>query len=99
MHKFIATLCSAKFKSAMLILGAFALAGCANYRDIGADNTLRAPTDLAATQSLQTQPGTWPEQQWWLHFGDAQLASLVIEALAHSPSLETAAARVRAVPV
>jgi len=48
---------------------------------------------LAGTQ---LEPAAWPAEGWWRRYGDAQLDELVAEALAGSPSLATAQARLRA---
>ena len=37
----------------------------------------------------------WPEEHWWTAYGDPQLNALVAEALANSPSVATAEARIR----
>jgi len=50
----------------------------------------------AAEASLPGSPGAqWPGDGWWRDFGDAELAALIEEGLAHAPDLATAAARVR----
>lgn len=38
----------------------------------------------------------WPQAQWWTQYGDAQLDRLVQQALAVSPGLQAAAARIEA---
>ena len=58
---------------------------------------------LPANQSLSVQapstaapaPATaiWPGEDWWASYGDAQLPRLIDEALAHSPDISAAAAR------
>src|SRR5439155_1126385 len=56
------------------------------------------PSSLAAQQTLagaRLDAATWPADQWWRGYGDAQLDALIAEALAGSPSLEIAAARLR----
>lgn len=76
-----------------------ALAGCANFKDIGSDKKPRDINALASSQTFQAAAGSeqaWPRQGWWTRFGDAQLDALIEEALANSPSLETAAARLAA---
>ena len=40
-------------------------------------------------------PGIWPEGKWWQRYGDPQLDRLMDEALADSPSIAAAAARLR----
>jgi NodT family efflux transporter outer membrane factor (OMF) lipoprotein len=77
-----------------LMLGV--LAGCANYSGIGSDSHIAAPASYASALSLPAEQGRWPAADWVYQFGDAQLKNLVGEALAGSPSLEKARARVAA---
>lgn len=49
-------------------------------------------------QSLALQENanvSWPQTQWWRRYQDPQLDGLITQALQSSPTLETAAARVR----
>jgi NodT family efflux transporter outer membrane factor (OMF) lipoprotein len=58
-----------------------------------------APAQLATTHALAeatVDPTAWPADGWWRTYGDPQLDALVSEALAGSPSLEIAEARLRA---
>jgi NodT family efflux transporter outer membrane factor (OMF) lipoprotein len=58
-----------------------------------------APRALAADRALsgaQVDATAWPQDGWWHSYGDPQLDALVAEALAGSPSLEIAEARLRA---
>src|SRR5215472_9833558 len=48
------------------------------------------------TADSQLEPTAWPTDGWWRRYGDPQLDALVDEALAGSPSLATAQARLRA---
>lgn len=75
---------------ALLGLGACAAAPLADH-----------PPVLAAGHSFARQmsdnaEGQWPAEDWWRGGGNAELAALIEEGLAHSPSLATAAARMRA---
>ena len=57
------------------------------------------PASLAAQRTLadaRIDPAAWPAEGWWHGFHDPQLDALVDEALAGSPSLEVAEARLRA---
>ena len=49
--------------------------------------------DLAASARLPAQGGAWPALDWVAQLGGAPLQSLVEEALADSPGLQLAAAR------
>src|SRR5207302_1693193 len=54
------------------------------------------PQALSASQALagaKVDAAAWPAEGWWRGLGDPQLDALVDEALAGSPSLEVAQAR------
>ncbi len=68
------------------------LAGCADMGHQVAPATARTADSLGLQASQQT---TAVDAQWWHQFGDAQLDDLVAKALAGSPNLAAAAARVR----
>src|SRR5215831_903911 len=58
-----------------------------------------APQALGLSHTVadsQVEPTAWPTDGWWRRYGDPQLDALVDEALAGSPSLATAQARLRA---
>jgi NodT family efflux transporter outer membrane factor (OMF) lipoprotein len=71
------------------------VSGCVGYRDINSKTELRKPDSFATQKTFAVAAGDWPAQQWWQQFNDAQLNALIEEALAHNPSLDIAAARVR----
>jgi NodT family efflux transporter outer membrane factor (OMF) lipoprotein len=71
------------------------LAGCAAVPDLGPRPAPAAPQDYASAKSLASPSGQWPADQWWRDFGDPQLTGLVEQALAASPTIEQAAARIR----
>jgi NodT family efflux transporter outer membrane factor (OMF) lipoprotein len=77
---------------------AVALAGCVdrgNWKPAAQLNpqTLHAQQTLASAKLDAT---AWPADSWWRSYGDPQLDALVDEALAGSPTLQTAEARLRA---
>lgn len=72
------------------------LAGCANYAGIHSDKTMSEPAQIATTQSLPSEGGQWPAADWAWQFGDAQLKTLLDEALQGSPSIDKARARIAA---
>lgn len=79
-----------------LLAVTLALAAC-GVPDLGPRPQLRAPATLESARSLAaTDPSAeWPRQQWWTAYGDPQLDALVAEALAGSPDVAAAQARVR----
>ncbi|BBQ03219.1 hypothetical protein BSFA1_83470 (plasmid) [Burkholderia sp. SFA1] len=72
------------------------LSACANYVGIHSDKETAQPRDYATQQSLSDDEGRWPAAGWADQFGDAQLRALLDEALAGSPTLEQARARIAA---
>ncbi|MBU6958996.1 efflux transporter outer membrane subunit [Pseudomonas sp. CVAP len=77
----------------MLVL----LAGC-SFSDLKPQSHLLAPTDVSETladSAVTLSPAVWPTENWWTSFKDPQLDALIKEALAGSPTLRSAAARVR----
>ncbi|PEQ12799.1 RND transporter [Novosphingobium sp. PC22D] len=75
---------------------ALTLSACA-APDLGPRPQLRTPGDLAASRALADDAVAreWPDERWWTVYGDPQLDSLVAEALANSPDVAAAAARIR----
>jgi len=87
------------FRFALLVpVAAVALAACVDRGGWKPAPQL-APQNLTATQVLaqtKVDASSWPADDWWRRFGDPQLDALVDEALAGSPSLQVAEARLRA---
>src|ERR1700674_3676660 len=81
-----------------LLLSALA-AGCASMNGLSTHASLTDPQTLAADESLAgtpQSPAVWPRADWWKRFNDPQLDQLIDKALAGSPTLRVAAARLRA---
>ena len=72
------------------------LAGCVNYSGIKGSGQILPLDQLQTSQSLPKQGGTWPAADWYQQFGDPQLPKLIAEALADSPSIAQARARIAA---
>jgi len=85
---------AARFAPAMLT--AALLAACASTRGLAPETR---PLDADSLQGVRTlksaTPADFPRQDWWRAFGDPQLDALVDEALAGTPTLDAADARVR----
>jgi len=75
-------------------IAALVLAGCANYAGIHSDKSITEPATLESSQSLPGEGGVWPSLDWAREFGDPQLSRLIDEALAGSPSIAQAQARI-----
>lgn len=71
------------------------LAGCAQLPDLGAAPQPRPAEAFLSAVSLQAPTVDWPVDRWWTAYGDAQLNALIDEALAGSPDLAAAAARLQ----
>ena len=77
------------------VLVALLLGGCAGLPPaLPPAPALRSEAPLAGLPTQTDAP--WPQQQWWRQFGDAQLDDLIARALANSPGIAAAQARVRA---
>jgi NodT family efflux transporter outer membrane factor (OMF) lipoprotein len=72
------------------------LAGC-GLPELGPRPELRAPATLESARTLAAASPTadWPQDGWWQTYGDPQLDALVAEALAGSPDVAAAQARIR----
>lgn len=83
------------FAAGLLTLS-LALAGC-GLPDLGPRPEARAPATLESSRSLAAADpsASWPIDAWWKAYGDAQLDALVEEALAGSPDVAAAQARIR----
>lgn len=79
-----------------LLAGALALAGCAAVPKMGEAPKPAAAASYATAQSFAAPQAAWPTDRWWAAYGDPQLDKLMDEALAGSPTLAQAAARLRA---
>jgi NodT family efflux transporter outer membrane factor (OMF) lipoprotein len=73
------------------------VAGCASTQGLAPATQPRdADTTLATRQSFgAASDAQFPKQDWWTAYGDPQLDALIDEALAGTPSLAAADARVR----
>ena len=77
------------------LLAATALSACATLPPASPARLAKAPQAYATAQSLAGPARDWPADAWWTAYGDPQLDSLMTEALAGSPTLASAEARVR----
>jgi NodT family efflux transporter outer membrane factor (OMF) lipoprotein len=79
-------------------LFSLALAGCVDRGGWkpAAQIEPQALTTEHTLSAARIDPAAWPADGWWRAFGDPQLNALVDEALAASPSLAIAQARLRA---
>lgn len=80
-----------------LVSGAalIALSACAFIPDLGKAPEPKSVADYAAAKSFTAPASEWPSDLWWKAYGDTQLDTLMDEALAASPDLAQAEARLR----
>jgi NodT family efflux transporter outer membrane factor (OMF) lipoprotein len=77
------------------LLGAAVFTACASLPGGSPRPASQPKASLAATRSFAAPLGEWPAAGWWKHYGDPQLDALIEEALAGSPSIAIADARLR----
>lgn len=82
-------------RGAAVSAAAALLAGCAAIPTLPASPALPAAGTLAASQSFAAPVSDWPADAWWRAYGDDQLDALITQALADSPDMAAAEARVR----
>src|SRR5271166_4064604 len=75
-------------------LYAFALSACASLPAPTPALQAKAPTAYETTAAFAAPAAAWPADDWWKRYGDPQLDALMDEALAGSPTLAQAQARV-----
>src|SRR3569833_2087375 len=78
-----------------LFLSSTALSSCTSIPDLGPDIQPATPSAYTSARSFNLPPVEWPTSAWWNSFGDPQLYALMSEALAHSPTIAQAEARLR----
>lgn len=71
-----------------------ALGACAAVPALPPPVAMKPPQAYAAQATLAAPATNWPSDRWWTAYGDAQLDALLEEALAGSPDLAQARARV-----
>ena len=79
----------------VLLLAATMLSACATLPPPAPARVAKAPASYAASQALAGPTSDWPADAWRTAYGDTQLDGLMTEALAGSPTLAAAEARVR----
>jgi NodT family efflux transporter outer membrane factor (OMF) lipoprotein len=79
-----------------ILLAALLASACATMPAATPARVAKAPEAYATAQTLAApETAAWPVDAWWKAYGDAQLDALVDEALAGSPTLAQAEARLR----
>ncbi|WP_417068686.1 efflux transporter outer membrane subunit [Niveibacterium terrae] len=84
-----------RLRTSLLMVGLLTLAACAQMPELGAMPQIKSAEKWEASQSLAAPEQAWLPERWWQSYGDAQLDALIDDALAGSPSLRAAEARLR----
>lgn len=83
-------------KNALLLLVASTiLAGCVTPPKLGPAPLMKPASAYGTATSFAAPDLAWPADQWWNAYGDAQLDSMIQEALANAPTMAQTAARLR----
>jgi NodT family efflux transporter outer membrane factor (OMF) lipoprotein len=84
-----------KFMVSAALAGAslLTLAACASVPKLGPKAVEKPVASYATTQSFAAPASEWAADRWWDAYGDAQLSKLIDEAIANSPTLAQAKAR------
>lgn len=76
--------------------GLVMVSGCASVPSSSIGSGPAAPTEYGMTSVAMTPAmaaGEWPVANWWQAYGDAQLSTLIAEALSDAPDMRAAQAR------
>ncbi|HYD11296.1 MAG TPA: efflux transporter outer membrane subunit [Allosphingosinicella sp.] len=95
----MATLAATRRCRALLLIPVLlSSAACLSVPNLGERPQMRAPatldTSIPAAPVAAPEAG-WPDAEWWKNYGHTQLSGLIEAALASSPTMDEAAARVR----
>lgn len=84
-------------RASMLVPALLASSACLSVPDLGERPMPRAigTLDTNVAAPVTAPEGGWPDSGWWRNYGDSQLSALIEAALAGSPTMDEAAARVR----
>lgn len=80
---------------AAILLPLLLTGACASIPELGPEPVPHTASDYPSSVTLAGSHSEWPADGWWRGYGDAQLNQLMDEALAESPDLAVAAARMR----
>src|ERR1700761_8525198 len=99
-HFFETTMASLPFQpraraGLLLSVAMLALGACAAIPNTGPKPQTASITSFETERSFSAPASDWVSDRWWDAYGDAQLSKLIDEALAQSPTLAEAEARMR----
>src|SRR5690242_12637126 len=78
-----------------ILLCTLTLAACAPLPTHDAPPAIKPIGHYASGKSFEAPLAQWPSSSWWTIYGDAQLDTLISEALADSPTIAVAQARLQ----
>lgn len=78
-----------------ILVGTLLLGACAGFPSRTVQAPLKPADQYASEHSFAGPTAQWPADAWWQSYGDAQLDALMDEALAGSPSVAVAVARLQ----
>jgi len=81
------------FTATLLASTGLLLGACATLPDPAPGASMQPIERYVTTQSFSAPTTAWPGDAWWTAYGDVQLSALIDEALAGSPTLAEAQAR------
>ena len=76
-----------------VVLGLLGAGGCAQMPLLGKPEAFKTADQLTSQQAFDAPRASWPKDDWWRNYGDAQLDLLIDEALRESPTMSVARAR------
>src|SRR5581483_8809418 len=77
----------------LVVVALLLLTSCASTGGVHPSVRMASLESIAGKTDRTTEAVTWPKEQWWKVFRDAQLDALVDAALVDNPTLATAQAR------
>ncbi|RQZ17208.1 fusaric acid resistance protein FusA [Burkholderia sp. Bp9031] len=78
----------------IVALGVLWLGACANTGGVAPRATLVDPVEVADGLAASSSRAAWPRDDWWTGWRDPQLDALVADAVAGSPAIRVAQARI-----
>lgn len=82
-------------KTVAILVGLMHLTACVALPKRGELPSMKSFAEYRSEQAFSAPAGQWPSDAWWKAYGDPQLDALIDEALAGTPSVAVADARLR----
>jgi NodT family efflux transporter outer membrane factor (OMF) lipoprotein len=91
----MSSLRAARLGRAAMLLPVLLTGACASVPNLDPKPMPHAASDYSSARLFAGETAQWPSHGWWNRYGDPQLNRLMNEALAESPDLQAATARMR----